>query len=154
MSEIIKFPNDNVSWKDAEALVKQGFATTLIEFNLKQVCGFVHENFTVTENMNKLFYLIRKPWTNGPVSAYALSYHHPLYIVIDNGSLTLKMDRGIVEKSTKPGALEFRYFGFVIRKSKPLKENEKSFTIYNGPYTDDNMRSRIAYFQHLRTKRD
>ena len=143
-----------LGWKDAEALVKQGLAVTFTEFNLRQVNRFIHENFTVTENLNKLFYLIRKPWTNERISSFAMSYYHPLYITVDGGGTTLRMSKGKVERVEKPGAMEFRYFGLIIRKSKPLVANEKSMTIYNGHYTDDNVRTRIAYFKHQRTHRE
>jgi len=147
-------PLPTLGWKDAEALVRQGLAVTFTEFTLKQVNRFVHENFTVTENLNKLFYLIRKPWTNGQISSFAMSYYHPLYITIDGGGTTLRMFKGKIDKVQKPGAMEFRYFGLIIRKSKPLVGNEKSMNIYNGPYTDDNVRTRIAYFNHQRTHRE
>ena len=147
-------PLPSLGWKDAEALVRQGLAVTFTEFTLKQVDRFVNSNFTVTENLNKLFYLIRKPWTNERVSSFAMSYYHPLYITIDGGGTTLRMYKGKVEKAQKPGAMEFRYFGFIIRKSKPMDNTEKSLDIYNGPYTDDNVRTRIAYFKHQRAKRD
>jgi len=147
-------PPSFLNWKDAEALVKQGFATTRIEFSLKQVNNLLSENFTVTENLNKLYYLIRKPWTNGKISALALSYYHPLYIVVDGGGTVLRMIKGKVEKAQAPGAMEFRYFGLILRKSKPLKPHEKSMSVYNGPYTDDNVRTRTAYFNYQRKKRE
>lgn len=149
-----KLPKDNVSWKDAEALVKQGLGCTHTEFTLKQVNRFINEHFTITENLNKLYHLIRKPWTNETVSSVAMSYLHPLYITLDGGNFTLRMHKGVVTKTSRPGALEFRYFGLIIRKSKPLKPHEKSLNCYNGPYSDDNVRTKVEYFKSLREKRD
>jgi len=139
--------NSDLSWEDAEALVRQGFACTHREFSLKQVSNMVMREYDVAQNVNKLYHAIRKPWTNNTKeSARRLSFLYPLYIVVDGGNITLKMHKGVVEETKQPGAMEFRYFQYIVRISK--KHTSRIFIPeYNGPWTEDNIRSKIQYLR-------
>lgn len=145
--------NKLISWSQAEQLMRLGTARCHREFSLYAIAQMVNPAYTVTENLNKIFFLSRVPWTfQRQEKAETLSFKYPVYLIADNNSFCLKMDKCIVSSAPRPGAIEFRHFAYIIRRSLPFSEKTKSMTLYSGPHTDDSVRSKIAFFYHFSDK--
>lgn len=148
-------PHNNkiISWSEAETLMRQGVVRCMREFSLHAIAQIVNPAYTITENLNKIFYLSRVPWSRQrQESAERLSLRYPVYMIADDRSFTLKMHKCVVSSARSPGAIEFRYFGYIIRRSMPITDKTKSMTLYAGPHTDDSVRSKINLFYHLLDK--
>ena len=136
----------SLSWKDAEKLVREGRAATLREFSARQTALLASPKLPLTQNLNKLFYLVRQPWTNGDISGFAISYYHPIYIVADQGRFILKMDKGTVSKVRHPGTPEYKHVKYLQRISN-RNIHGASFSRFAVPYTPESVQSRIKYLE-------
>ena len=143
-------PQVGMSWGNAEVYLKKGHAAAYRQFSIRQIAHLISSSFTLTENMNKIYTLSRRPWTPHE-NARKISFQYPIYICLDGGQYNLRMHNGVVQKVPRPNtSLELNYLGLIYRMSKPLKANEKSMILYNGPYTDVSIQDRVKRFLAIR----
>ena len=145
--------NKPLSWRDAETLLREGRAVAFRDFTLRQIAQIADPELTLVENINKIFHLIRVPWTSGNISGLAISYYHPIYIVADRGNFILKMDCGLISKTKHPGQIEFTHHRYLSRISKPYS-GEIIKHEYRMPYSPEGVDARIKHIKRLQEQNE